>query len=57
MQHSELPKKQLGIAKYEIEAMRASTSLDEFEDHWREFLHRLERAWNKAVAHFGKSPK
>jgi hypothetical protein len=37
--------------------MVVATSLDEYEEHWKEFLRRLERCWNKAHAHYGKSPK
>jgi hypothetical protein len=32
-------------------------SFDEFEEHWREFLRRLERIWNKSEAHYRRSPK
>ena len=37
--------------------MRASPSLEDFEEHWKHFLHRLERIWNKMKAHYGRSPK
>lgn len=37
--------------------MRDSKTLGEMEEHWKEFLSRLERVWNKAANHFGKSPK
>ena len=37
--------------------MRSAKNLDEFEEHWKEFLHRLERVWNKTKAHFSRSPK
>lgn len=37
--------------------MAAAASLDEYEEHWKEFLRRVERCWNKAHAHYGKSPK
>jgi hypothetical protein len=37
--------------------MHASKTSKEFEEHWKEYLQRLERSWNKARAHYGKSPK
>ena len=37
--------------------MAAAVSLDEYEEHWKEFLRRLERGWSKAHAHYGKSRK
>ncbi|MGC4060136.1 MAG: hypothetical protein QM749_04495 [Aquabacterium sp.] len=37
--------------------MRTSTSLDEFDEHWTQFLHRVERVWSKTIAHYGRSPK
>ena len=37
--------------------MRNSTSLDEFEENWKIFLRHIERVWNKAANHYGKSPK
>lgn len=57
MRHSDQPKNELAQARAAVDAMRSSKSLDEFEENWKEFLRRLERAWNKACAHFGKSPK
>ncbi|MGA4049093.1 hypothetical protein ACI2VH_16790 [Ralstonia nicotianae] len=57
MQHSEQPYAELAKARAAIEAMRSAKALDEFEEHWKEFLGRIERVWNKALSHFGKSPK
>lgn len=57
MQHSDAPYIELSKARVAITAMREAKSLDEFEEHWKEFLGRLERVWNKAFSHFGKSPK
>lgn len=37
--------------------MRNAKSLDEFEEGWKNYLHRIERVWNKAVGHYGKSPR
>jgi len=57
MQHSDAPYIELTKARAAIPAMREAKSLDEFEEQWKEFLGRLERVWNKAFSHFGKSPK
>jgi len=37
--------------------MRTAKSLDEFEEHWKTLLHRLERVWNKTLSHYNRSPK
>ncbi len=57
MQHSDQPFQELARAREAIASMRASQSVEQFEEQWKEFLRRLERSWNKARAHFGKSPK
>ncbi len=57
MQHSEQPYIELKKASAAIDAMRGSKSLVEFEEGWKTFLNRIERVWNKASHHFGKSPK
>lgn len=57
MQYSEQPRKEFATAVSAIEAMRNAKSLNEFEECWKSFLHRLERVWNKASHHYGKSPK
>jgi hypothetical protein len=57
MKHSEQPRIELAKAKACIEGMHNARSLDEFEEHWQNFLHRLERVWNKASHHYCKSPK
>lgn len=57
MQHSDAPYIELTKARAAITAMREAKSLDEFEERWKEFIGRLERVWNKAFSHFGKSPK
>jgi len=57
MQYSEQPRNELVKASAEIEGMRRAASLDVFEDHWKSYLNRLERIWNKASHHYGKSPK
>lgn len=51
------PREELEQAKKRIALMRTAKSLDEFEEHWKEFLGRLERVWYKAASHFSRSPK
>lgn len=57
MQRSDAPHTELSRAKVAIEAMKAATSLDDFEESWKECLRRLERVGNKVQAHYKKSPK
>ncbi|CAI8756637.1 Aminotran_1_2 domain-containing protein [Pseudomonas chlororaphis] len=57
MQHSPAPKSELDKAGVFIVEMERAKSLDEFEEAWKGFLFRLERCFNKAHAHFKKSPK
>ncbi len=57
MQRSTAPHAELERAGEAIARMRSALSLDEFEEHWKAFLHRIERVWNKTKAHYGKSPK
>jgi hypothetical protein len=57
MQHSDQPFIELDHVESAIHGMISAKTLDEFEEHWKTFLHRLERVWNKAQAHFGRSPK
>lgn len=57
MQHSDQPNRELDLARDSLEQLKAATSIDEAEECWKEFLSRIERCWNKATAHFKKSPK
>lgn len=57
MTHAEQPRIELAQAKASVEGMRNARSLDEFEEHWKTFLHRLERVWNKTLHHYSRSPK
>jgi hypothetical protein len=57
MQHSEQPFLELGRARQAIESMRQAGSLEDLEEHWKDYLRRLERVWNKSVSHYGKSPR
>jgi hypothetical protein len=51
------PRAQLSKAKSYIEQMENSNSLQNYEDNWKEFLHNLERSWNKLTSHLKRSPK
>lgn len=57
MKISEQPRTELSKANTYVEGMRGAKSLDEFEDNWKNYLHRLERVWNKTLNHYSKSPK
>ena len=57
MQPSPAPNTALNRAGQALAAMRQSCTLDEFEEQWKVFLHRIERSWNKTRAHYGRSPK
>lgn len=57
MQPIDKPWEQLKKASVEINKMKDSKSLDEYEEHWKDYLHNLERAWNKLTSHLKKSPK
>jgi hypothetical protein len=57
MQKSEQPHIELKLAMLSIDAMKTAASLDDFEESWKTFLHRIERIWNKVANHYGKSPK
>lgn len=57
MQPSPKPREELGRARAAVERMRKATSFPEFEEHWREFLRRLDRVWNKAEAHYVRHRK
>jgi hypothetical protein len=57
MQYSDKPLQELKLAQSQIEEMRKSNALDQFEECWKEFLRRLERVWYKATNHYSRSPK
>jgi hypothetical protein len=57
MQHSHRPYEELERAKAAVQEMLAATDLNGFEEHWKQYLHRLERTWSKLAGHFSKSPK
>jgi len=51
------PWEQLKKAEAFIQKMSSAKSLDEFEEYWIDFLHQLERSWNKLHSHLRRSPK
>lgn len=57
MQRSDQPSLELARARDAVRKLAVATSIDDFEENWKEFLRRLERCWSKAQAHYGKSPK
>jgi hypothetical protein len=48
---------ELKKAKEELVKMGESKSLDDFEESWKQLLHRIERAYNKATHQLNRSPK
>jgi hypothetical protein len=57
MQPIDKPWEQLRKAESYIEKMTTASSLGEYEEYWKEFLHNLERSWNKLTSHLKRSPK
>lgn len=57
MQKSEQPHIELNKARVAISDMKTSQSWESMEESWKTFLHRVERAWNRVLHHYGKSPK
>ncbi|MBC7751754.1 MAG: hypothetical protein H7Z73_08550 [Candidatus Saccharibacteria bacterium] len=57
MQPIDKPWKQLNQASLNIDKIKAAPSMDDYELHWKDFLHNLERAWNKLTNHLHRSPK
>lgn len=57
MQPLDKAKAQLQKARRSLERMRVAQSLDKYEEEWVDFLHNLERTWNKTVNHLSRSPK
>lgn len=57
MQNSPAPRLELDKALKYIAEMESAHNLDDFEEAWKSYLFRIERCFNKAQAHFKKSPK
>ena len=57
MQHSDKPGKELDLARELLGEMKKAKSLSVLETLWKRFLHHIDRVWNKAEAHYSKSPK
>jgi hypothetical protein len=52
---SSQPRTQLVKARASLEAMKASHSFTDFEDHWKNLLHQVERAWTKASSKYNSN--
>lgn len=57
MQDSDKPNQELEKARSQIKLMRQAENLEQLEEHWKDFLSKLERVWHKAYNHFSRSPK
>lgn len=57
MKYSSAPSTELGLARDATAKLREARSFADFEEIWKEYLRRVERCWNKAYAHYKKSPK
>jgi hypothetical protein len=57
MQLSQQPRTELAKAWAAVEAMRNAKSPGESEESWKTYLHHIERVWNKAAHHYGRSPR
>lgn len=57
MQPNEKSREHLRRASEHALALARSDNVIEIEKHWKEFLHSIERCWNKALAHYSRSPK
>lgn len=57
MQHSEVPHIELARACEFFELMKKDKTFEDFESHWKLFLHHIERLWLKSKSHYKKSPK
>lgn len=57
MQRSTAPNEALEKAEKQLARMKAARSFGELEEAWIDYLTALERLWNKASAHFSRSPK
>ena len=51
------PKVAIEKARESLQSITAAANLLEFEEEWLEFLHLIERAYNKTQDHLQKSPK
>ena len=57
LQHSNKPKNELDLASALVLDMSKAESIEVLEGYWKRYLTHLERTWNKAEAHFSRSPK
>lgn len=57
MKHSDKPWEELELAEAAIQAIIKADGFRDVELAWKRFLHHIDRCWNKAEAHFHRSPK
>lgn len=57
MQYSDKPKQELQKARDARDLLEGAGTLPFIEEQWKEYLRRLERAWNKLEGHYSRSPK
>lgn len=57
MQPSNQPHEEWRKAALGRNGLIFAKTLEESEECWKMYLHRLERCWNKIHSHYGKSPK
>ena len=57
MTSSTKPRQELDRAKNSVTHMASAQTLGAFEEHWKEFLRRLERSWNKLNALHKSDPR
>ena len=50
---SSQPRTQLTKARASLGSMKHSQSFEGFEEHWKNLLHQVERAWTKALSKYG----
>lgn len=50
-------KTELQKAKAQVEAMNNASSLEDFEETWKQYLFRLERVWSKSKDRYKRYPK
>jgi hypothetical protein len=57
LQHSDKPRKEFSQAREFYDAMKVASSMPELEQAWIHYLRQLDRVWDKAKAHYSRSPK
>lgn len=57
MQPTTKPREELQRARQALSRCHDAKAYEEFQEHWHEFLGRLERIWSKSESHYKRSPK